>query len=158
MTGWIPDHDAMLRENFAKGLPLSYAEIAVVLNRQFGTDYSRNAAIGRSNRLGLKCVKRIKREPGSKSVRTRKSKEHQRPDIAIRKARSGPKLTMQLAELRCDPVPAGTLLLLELEHGMCRYPTGDGSEMRFCGRPQFADTSYCGSHCLLVYRPDRKAT
>jgi hypothetical protein len=142
---WLPEHDAILRQNFDKGLPLSYSQIASVINGKFGTRYSRNSAIGRANRLKLVALKKIKREPGSKPI-------ERKP-----RATSGPKIPPKPVELRCDPVNAGTLHLLELETDMCRYPTGEGADMKFCGRWQVEGKPYCGAHCEISYRNDRRA-
>jgi GcrA cell cycle regulator len=43
---WAPAHCEALREYVTKGL--SFAEAALEINRKFGTDYTRNAAIGRA--------------------------------------------------------------------------------------------------------------
>src|ERR1700744_6581069 len=48
---WVEAHSVALREYLDKGL--SFAEIASALNQQFGTAYTRNAAIGRARRMGL---------------------------------------------------------------------------------------------------------
>src|ERR1700760_3546324 len=48
---WVEAHSVALREYLDKGL--SFSEIARALNQQFGTAYTRNAAIGRARRLGL---------------------------------------------------------------------------------------------------------
>jgi len=156
MTEWTPDCDAMLRENFEKGLPLSYAEMAGVLNAKFGTDYTRNATIGRGHRLGLKALKKVKRKHAPRPKRA--TTPAQRPDIAIRKARQ--QFAPVQRELRCDPLKAGTFHVTELEDGMCKWPSGDGSPQSpfaFCGRGQFEGMPYCGSHCRIAYRiPERR--
>ena len=48
---WVEAHSVALRAYLDKGL--SFAEIARALNQQFGTIYTRNAAIGRARRMGL---------------------------------------------------------------------------------------------------------
>src|ERR1700753_975339 len=50
-TEWAPEHSAALTENLAQGM--SYSEIARTINAKFGTNYSRNAALGRAKRIGL---------------------------------------------------------------------------------------------------------
>ena len=48
---WVEAHSVALRAYLDKGL--SFSEIARTLNQQFGTAYTRNAAIGRARRMGL---------------------------------------------------------------------------------------------------------
>ena len=50
-TDWAVEHSDALRDYVAKGI--SFSEIAAAINAQFGTDYTRNAAIGRARRMGL---------------------------------------------------------------------------------------------------------
>jgi len=48
---WLQPHAEALKEGFARGD--SFECIAVDLNAKFGTSYTRNACIGRANRMGL---------------------------------------------------------------------------------------------------------
>jgi GcrA cell cycle regulator len=50
-TNWAPEHSAALSEYLAQGM--SYSEIARAINAKFNTTYSRNAALGRAQRMGL---------------------------------------------------------------------------------------------------------
>ena len=45
------------------------------------------------------------------------------------------------------------LRLDELEPADCRYPYGDGPEFTFCGLRRWENSSYCGYHARLVYKP-----
>lgn len=147
MTGWTPEQDAELRANFDAGLPLSYAEMAEVLNGKFGTSYTRNAAIGRGHRLGLTKIR-----PNSvpKTGPKRAVTPAQRPDIAIRKAVALPTIPApfvpRLVEVHTENVP-----LLDLTPNGCRWPSGDG-EFVFCNLPQEPCMPYCPDHCALAYR------
>jgi hypothetical protein len=58
---WAPAHCEALREYVTKGL--SFAEAAREINRKFGTDYTRSAAIGRARRMGLAAPPRPQRGP-----------------------------------------------------------------------------------------------
>jgi GcrA cell cycle regulator len=50
-TNWANEHSDALREYLAKGM--SYSAIAEAINARFKTAYSRSAAIGRAQRMGL---------------------------------------------------------------------------------------------------------
>jgi GcrA cell cycle regulator len=50
-TNWTEEHSKALREFLESGM--SYARIADAINAKFQTAYSRNATIGRANRMGL---------------------------------------------------------------------------------------------------------
>jgi GcrA cell cycle regulator len=59
-------------------------------------------------------------------------------------------------ELRCAEVEPRHLVLIELEHGDCRYPYGGGEEgeaITFCGHPRCPGSSYCTPHFLLSRNP-----
>lgn len=118
---WTPEHDAMVRE--LRNIGYSGSQISAALNLEFKTAYSRNAVIGRMNRLGLceKMVKAPKPEPRPRA-----------PRIAAVKR----------------PVHFGAplhLSLIELEPDQCRWPYGDGP-FTFCGCTVLTDSSYCPMH------------
>lgn len=48
---WRPAHDEELRSLFATGM--SFREIAAAMNENLGTNFSRNAVLGRAHRLNL---------------------------------------------------------------------------------------------------------
>ena len=50
-ANWPPEHSAALRDLRARGM--SYADITRTINARFRTSYSRNATLGRAQRLGL---------------------------------------------------------------------------------------------------------
>jgi GcrA cell cycle regulator len=154
---WEEAHSLALRAYLDKGL--SFAEIARALNQQFGTAYTRNAAIGRARRLGLSVPVR----PQSASVMNAK-----RPDTRrIRQTRTRkpasvpPKLsTFERAaalQLRCVAIAPRHLSLLDLEANDCRYPYGGDAEsepITFCGHPRHEGSSYCLSHFHLTSLPE----
>jgi GcrA cell cycle regulator len=134
----------MLRENFDGGMIFSYAEIASVINKTFGTNFSRNATIGRGSRLGLVCIKKIK-FPKPKTAKPKRIRP-QRPDVPHSKPRTEPKPFVP----RPDPRP-GLVPLLELAVDGCRWPSGEGPFV-FCNSPQYESLPYCGAHAGLAYR------
>src|SRR5690349_14886404 len=49
---WAPEHSGALRDCLSRGM--SYGQAARAINARFGTEFTRNAAVGRAKRLGLK--------------------------------------------------------------------------------------------------------
>ncbi len=49
---WASEHSDALRGCLSRGM--SYGQAADAINARFGTEFTRNAAIGRAKRLGLK--------------------------------------------------------------------------------------------------------
>ena len=163
---WEEAHSVALRQYLDKGL--SFAEIARALNRQFGTAYTRNAAIGRARRLGLSVPVR----PPSDSVMGSPKRPDARRICQSRARKVGhvpPKSstfkhsTVERAEalqLRCVAITPRHLLLVDLEANDCRYPYGgdvEGEPITFCGHPRHEGSSYCLSHFHLTNLPEADA-
>lgn len=154
-SDWAPEHCQALREYLARGL--SFAEIAKEINARFGTAYTRNAALGRSKRMGLAGPERPRNRPKAPAkpktpkVRMpcqRKAGEPPRP--AAVPARPEP------VRLRCVGISPRLLPLVELEAGDCRYPYGGDKEneaITFCGHPRLEGSSYCEPHFRLTRGP-----
>ncbi len=154
-TNWAPEHCDALREYLAKGM--SYSEIARAINAKFGTDYTRNAAIGRGRRLGLVGPDQPKDSP---RVPRRASTPRQRGSRARRAAepvQSKPLFErVEPVKLRCVGIKPRLLSLVDLEQGDCRYPYGgdrDGEAINFCGHPRREGSSYCTAHFHLTRGP-----
>jgi len=158
---WEEAHSVALRAHLDEGL--SFAEIARALNRQFGTAYTRNAAIGRARRMGLSVplrpqsdgVMSAPRRPDARRIcgsRTRKQK-HVPPGLS----------TVERAaalQLRCVAITPRHLALVDLEVNDCRYPYGgerEGDPITFCGHPRREGSSYCLSHFHLTSLPEDAA-
>jgi hypothetical protein len=137
---WQPEHDAMLMQRREHGF--SSAQIGVILNLEFHTDYTRNAVIGRCHRLGL-----TKKPPGPQ--------EPKGPRMRVRATpfREPMPLPAGNQSLRCAPVAPLNLSLLELEDAItqCRWPYRDLNFI-FCGLPVLDGCSYCGLHARLSVR------
>ena len=153
---WAPEHCAALREYVARGM--SYAEIADAINARFGTDYTRNATLGRGKRMGLVGPKRPERGPKA-PPKTRAP----RPPKICEPSPSGSSLPAPAPEraepvkLRCVGITPRLLSLIELEPGDCRYPYGGDKEseaIAFCGHPRLAGSSYCAPHFHLTRDPE----
>ena len=101
---------------------------------------SRNSVIGKIHRLGLSHKYRRPRE------RTRRMTK---PRIRENKRPLPPPTPYQ--EPSPPPLPPiGSVDLLDLRAGMCRYPHGDGP-YRFCGAPQAFGYPYCREHVEICY-------
>ncbi len=144
---WTTEQAGMLADLINGGVT-SFNQAAGCINAKFGTRFTRCAVGGKAKRMGLCQPRKVKLPKPSRKPRTTPD---QRPDIAQRKAAAGPKIAAAPVELRCDPIPPGTLHLLDLGPGMCRYPTGEGADMRFCGRWK-VEGSYCAAHAALCLR------
>src|SRR5581483_10747274 len=64
---WAPEHSDALRDCLSRGM--SYGQAAKAINARFGTEFTRNAAIGRAKRLRLETasVRKVvprRRRPG----------------------------------------------------------------------------------------------
>ena len=165
-TGWASEHSDALREYLAKGM--SYSEIAEAINTRFKTAYSRSAAIGRANRMGLAGPDRAKdlpkdlpkhlpkhwpAPPKAPQPRPRKSRERHVPEF-IR-----PMPTFERTDtvkLRCVEIDPRHVSLTDLRTDNCRYPYGgdeEGEAITFCGHPRRPRSSYCAPHFHLTRGP-----
>jgi GcrA cell cycle regulator len=166
-TDWPSDHSDALREYHAKGM--SYLEIAKAINANFKTQYSRNAVLGRSKRMGLggrdRPVDLPKRwsmdwsgpKPDAQAPLPKKPRERHAPWFV----RTMPKVeAAKPVKLRCVEIVPRHLILIDLEPGDCRYPYGgdeDGEAITFCGHPRRENSSYCGAHFHLTRGPGTAA-
>ncbi len=144
---WTPERVEQLKGCIRAGLTCSRiaAEIGV----------SRNAVIGKMNRLGLSRPK-VARARGSELA-------GEEPKRAAWRSRNVTRLFTQhriLVEL--PPAPRDATLiangrgcsLLELNPGNCRWPISEAgaADFRFCGGTQVAGLPYCVGHARLAYK------
>jgi len=159
LWNWAPEHSDALRECIAKGL--SYAEAARRINSRFNTAYSRNAALGRARRLGLRPEDRRQPSGPCNAAQSRSAVEPRAGEV--RKLELpwpvpvfkdlGP---VKPVKLRCVEIEPRHLSLVELKRGDCRYPYGgdeEGEVITFCGHPRRAGSSYCAPHFHLSRDP-----
>jgi GcrA cell cycle regulator len=154
-TNWASEHSDALRELLGHGL--SFAETANAINTKFGTDYTRNATIGRARRLGLIRPGR----PGDGSSPPRKVTPSSLAEARERHIPESPRLRplrerAARLQLRCVGIAPRHLSLLDLEPEDCRYPYGgdrDGEAITFCGHARREGSSYCTSHFHLTRGP-----
>lgn len=135
--GWTDERVALLTKLWGEGL--SAKDIA----EQLG-GVTKNAVLGRIHRMGL-------------SGRKKEPKPVPKPAPAPKREKPAPRqradvpLPPDTRPLRVVDLPC-TVPLLDLTSRMCRYPAGDGADIRFCGLPK-ARGSFCSAHAHLVYVP-----
>lgn len=140
--GWTLEEESVLIDLVGAGF--SYSQSAAHINEQFGKTYSRNAAIGKANRIGLQCPKK-------------EGRPTQRAHQPYKPRRKRPKLVAAARPVRCEVLP-GNVSLLELANNGCRYPTDDRSPFVFCNSPQRDGSSYCPEHMRLCERRSERTS
>jgi GcrA cell cycle regulator len=153
--GWTEAQSEALKAHIGSGL--SYAAAARRINEEFQTAYSRNAAIGRANRIGLATPDR---PPGQKSPRIYKPREH-KPRLRVVRANSnsGRLRVIQVSETeQFEPVTDEALDAAARHIGFdaltnetCKWPYGDGP-FTFCGCAKISDGPYCYGHQIRSQR------
>jgi GcrA cell cycle regulator len=140
---WTAERIALLKDRIDAGL--SCGQIA----REIGV--SRNAVIGKANRLGLSRSKgvspRHRERTDARSVaRSRVASQH-RTLLAL-----WAKPALAFAEAPEDS--ANLCPLFELQQWHCRWPIGDptAENFGFCGNKQVDSLPYCAAHARMAYR------
>lgn len=134
---WVPAHDAALTLHL--GNFLTFDEAASAINREFGTTYSRNAALGRAMRIGLRSHNAPEPRTGFPQ------KPRARPEPAPRPVRARVIPPAEVIAFRCEEIVPLHVTLMDLQPNGCRYPYGDGP-FTFCGHPWLIGASYCVDH------------
>jgi GcrA cell cycle regulator len=124
---------------------LSSSQIAAALR----CDVTRNAVIGKINRMGL-----------TRSTGYENKAPYKRPPRAYKPRPKPVKLFTvrnifnpeEAAMLRCVEIIPLHKSLADLALNDCRWPYGDGP-FTHCGHPQHEGSSYCGSHFYLSIGP-----
>jgi GcrA cell cycle regulator len=143
-TTWTTERITLLKNRINAGL--SCGQIA----REIGV--SRNAVIGKANRLGLS---RFKGATAGQPERTG-TPRNARPRIVtqhriLRALWAKPQLGF--AEVPGDS--ASRCSLFELQQWHCRWPINDpgAEDFGFCGKKQVDGLPYCAAHARMAYRP-----
>ncbi|MGY8683103.1 GcrA family cell cycle regulator [Bradyrhizobium sp. UFLA05-153] len=156
---WASEHSDALRDYFLKGL--SFAEIGKEINARFGTNYSRNAVIGRAKRMGLAATKQMPAPPIAPHLPNGLFPQLSPNPAGKGEAFKPPLVPAEPVKLRCVGIRPRLVPLLALEPGDCRYPYGgdkDGELIAFCGHPRRPGSSYCTPHFHLTSGPDTART
>lgn len=151
--GWTEAQTLRLSDLMAQGL--TNRQAAAAINKEFGTEYTRNAVIGRASRKKI-VKKQFINAPSDRPKRERRP-AHPRParepytpaplpDIA------SPMLTVE------TPPPAGIfgdtprmIDLMDLQPHSCRFPFGDAAPFQFCGAHKHKGFPYCAEHVALTH-------
>lgn len=155
-TSWPPEHCEALHKHLAAGL--TFAKIVKVINRKFGTAYTRSAAIGRARRMGLVGSDRPRPAVEATALGLERivAARPVEPALVTLLWPRPPLKTQRPPKLRCAEVEPRHLSLIELERGDCRYPYGGDGEseaITFCGLRSQPGSSYCRPHFLLSRNP-----
>ena len=153
---WMPEHSQALRDHVARGI--SFARAAAEINAQFGTAYTRSAALGRGKRMGLIVPARREAGPAPakalKPMKTRKRRGAE-PSGPEPEPEAVPVVAAAPLMLRCVGISPRLISLVELEPCDCRYPYGGEKEnepIAFCGHPRRPGSRYCTPHFHLTRR------
>ena len=133
-TTWTTERIALLKERIDAGL--SCEQIA----REIGV--SRNAVIGKANRLGLS-----RERTGARNTARPRIATQRRTLLALW-------ANPQLASGEAPENSVNRCSLFELQEWHCRWPLGDPSaeNFGFCGNKPVDGLPYCASHARMAYR------
>ena len=141
---WNEQKISKLKELWGKGKTAS--QIAEIIG-----GISRNAVIGKANRLNLSS--KIKTRNASSSQGFNSSSEE-----SNFKQKQGRKSKFKSLLIEKDFEPENPKKLEELDESSCKWPVGHPEEEQFyfCGRSSLKDFSYCKLHLLYAYQPKGK--
>jgi len=136
---WTDERVAQLKSGVSAGL--SCAQIA----NEIGV--SRNAVIGKINRLGLSRG----RNPAAPRARS-SGGSIRRPQVLTQRLLL--KAVFASAPTADDVVSSEPCSLLNLAPRKCRWPIGGGATaaFTFCGNTTIDGVSYCAGHARMAYR------
>ena len=143
MALWPDKHLAALRGYLSEN-GVSFAKATVDLNKEFGTDYSRNSVIGKATREKIPC-----RNPQHAHGTIKLKKEKPVPVVMVRKRQPQPSTPAET--LRSVEVIPRHISFSELTSNTCKWPFGDSAPFTYCGNPVLTG-SYCGPHFFLSKR------
>ena len=153
--GWTIEQQEMLVTLIGQGF--SYSQSAKQINEKYGTNYSRNAAIGRANRIGLVAPEREKkpRTPRVYKPKTRSGEHHTITRIIRANGNSNAMRIVALTEakeqrLRCVEISC-TVPFADVTG--CRYSDSADAPFLFCNGDVKDGSSWCVPHYHLVYTP-----
>ena len=140
---WTEEKVEKLKELWGKNTASQIAEVI--------GDVSRNAVIGKANRLNL-----------SAKIKTRSPSNNQKFNN-IDQTSSGFQKNTRKSKFKSllieqDFEPENPKQLEELDEGSCKWPIGhpNEEEFYFCGRSSLKDFSYCKLHLLYAFQPKGK--
>ena len=137
---WNEEKITKLKELWGKGNTAS--QIAEIIG-----GISRNAVIGKANRLNLSSNIKTKNKLLNKNFDSNS-------DESEHKQRQGKKNRFKSLLIEKDFEPESPKKLEELDENSCKWPIGHPEEesFYFCGRSSLKDFSYCKLHLLYAYQ------
>ena len=143
---WTDERNRLLVEFQAT---LSRSLLAERINERTGSNFTRNAVIGRLKRVGLCEPAQLGQVKLVKSSANHAYRGSLGPIVQkINKEAKQPKLTP--VPFVCQPVEVEPLhlALIDLESDQCRQPYGTGP-YTFCGHAKRPGSSYCWAHSAV---------
>lgn len=139
---------------------LSASRIAAAISFKFNHDISRNAVLGKLDRMGLGLLGTVRdghrvRKPRKARAERRASPQPQRISPLRRALEMAPE-PMPFAIVEEIVVPEKERVGVEgLGPHQCRWPINDpqSPDFHFCHRKQVGGTSYCEVHLRRAYQP-----
>jgi GcrA cell cycle regulator len=146
---WTAERIDQLKSFVGAGLTCSQiaAEIGV----------TRNAVIGKINRLGL-GPGRAAAAPGRPCPPRLRPPRLRTQRALLRLIDEAPPVTGDaICAVRTVDSPQ-SCALVDLTHGKCRWPLSEpgAADFVFCGNDQAPGFSYCAGHARMAYRPTRR--
>lgn len=144
-TNWTKEQDDFLKEQYRA---ISAAVIAERLGK------TRNAVIGRANRLGLgRAYREVFGQTATHSPYRHKSRKGQGGhnatggELFYRKPKATRVVKMEEADIK--PLNGVGVKMWELEPAHCRWVIGEPKDLTFCGNNKHTGTSYCEGHFAI---------
>lgn len=153
---WTDSQDALLRRSLIEGL--SFKQVCMLIG------VTRNSAIGRAHRLGIKGEPRQASSANARArnLHTRILRNVKAP-IRLPRTPGLPALQFAPPVERAASVIEGVPIgpgrpLMDLPWNGCRFAVtqDDAAEHLFCGAEKAPDRSWCPAHCKIAFAPPRK--
>jgi hypothetical protein len=145
---WPEEHAQELTRLVASGMV--YRLIAESLNEKFGTSHTKNAIVGKVQRLNLTPPDKPKKPPYVRKPTKRRTvtarPTHNSTSMRVMSVVDAARYKLRCVEIECtttfDDVTG------------CRYPVGDGPFL-FCNGAKTEGSSYCLNHHILSHDKPR---
>jgi hypothetical protein len=149
---WSEKQIDLLRKGCAEGM--SYSLLAAEINRETGSQFTRNACIGKAQRIGCRVVQRL-RNPHVEARKVQRRRPKGAPRPRLLDGSLLPDLqTVEAYEESAPPAEFLGIAFMDLEPGHCRFPRGE-NPILFCGQPKMQESSYCRDCHRIVYAPPK---
>jgi hypothetical protein len=141
---WTPECVDLLKRMRAQGY--SAAKIAGALNAVHGTQFSRNAVIGKLIRIGAEPPEHLRRERKRQSISEASRLQH------ARKRGGAPPTKSEPVRTKAPPTSGGSVRFIDCQSNQCQmFCAGEeGANGLVCGAP-VSRGRWCASCAKLVY-------